>query len=141
MKHAIIVRAKFEDDKLFKNYLDVARQTFFPSINYQTDKNFTLFLIMESRHRPLINLIVNPHINLIFLDSMDHGKEYFSKNFYEIQTRHDFDDWMKKDYVQKIRAEWYAHRIQDIQTNLSQCIYLFVKKQIKITYMNIITTK
>jgi hypothetical protein len=118
MKHAIIVRAKFEDDKLFKNYLDVARQTFFPSINYQTDKNFTLFLIMESRHRPLINLIVNPNINLIFLDSIGHGKEYFSKNFYEIQTRHDFDDWMKKDYVQKIRAEWYAHRENSIVENL-----------------------
>jgi hypothetical protein len=138
MKHAIIVRAKFEDDKLFKNYLDVARQTFFPSINYQTDKNFTLFLIMESRHRPLINLIVNPHINLIFLDSMDHGKEYFSKNFYEIQTRHDFDDWMKKDYVQKIRAEWYAHRENSIVENLliQSQPYLHVLKTRRILPMN-----
>jgi hypothetical protein len=118
MKHAIIVRAKFKDDKLFKNYLDVAKQTFFPSVNYQTDKNFTLFLIMESRHRPLINLMINPNINLIFLDSMDHGKEYFSKNFYEIQTRHDFDDWMRKDYVQKIRAEWHTHRENSIVENL-----------------------
>ena len=118
MKHAIIVRAKFEDDKLFKNYLDVAKQTFFPSVNYQTDKNFTLFLIMESRHRPLINLMINPNINLMFLDSMNHGKEYFSKNFYEIQTRHDFDDWMRKDYVQKIRAEWYTHRENSIVENL-----------------------
>jgi hypothetical protein len=138
MKHAIIVRAKFEDDKLFKNYLDVARQTFFPSINYQTDKNFTLFLIMESRHRPLINLIVNPNINLIFLDSMDHGKEYFSKNFYEIQTRHDFDDWMKKDYVQKIRAEWYAHRENSIVENLliQSQPYLHVLKTRRILPMN-----
>ena len=118
MKHAIIVRAKFEDDKLFKNYLDVAKQTFFPSVNYQTDKNFTLFLIMEPRHRPLINLMINPNINLMFLDSMNHGKEYFSKNFYEIQTRHDFDDWMRKDYVQKIRAEWYTHRENSIVENL-----------------------
>jgi hypothetical protein len=138
MKHAIIVRAKFEDDKLFKNYLEVARQTFFPSINYQTDKNFTLFLIMESRHRPLINLIVNPNINLIFLDSMDHGKEYFSKNFYEIQTRHDFDDWMKKDYVQKIRAEWYAHRENSIVENLliQSQPYLHVLKTRRILPMN-----
>lgn len=118
MKHAIIVRAKFEDDKLFKNYLDVAKQTFFPSVNYQTDKNFTLFLIMEPRHRPLINLMINPNINLMFLDSMDYGKEYFGKNFYEIQTRHDFDDWMRKDYVQKIRAEWYTHRENSIVENL-----------------------
>ena len=118
MKHAIIVRAKFEDDKLFKNYLDVAKQTFFPSVNYQTDKNFTLFLIMKPRHRPLINLMINPRINLMFLDSMDHGKEYFSKYFYEIQTRHDFDDWMRKDYVQKIRAEWYTHRENSIVENL-----------------------
>jgi hypothetical protein len=138
MKHAIIVRAKFEDDKLFKNYLDVARQTFFPSINYQTDKNFTLFLIMESRHRPLINLIVNPNINLIFLDSIGHGKEYFSKNFYEIQTRHDFDDWMKKDYVQKIRAEWYAHRENSIVENLliQSQPYLHVLKTRRILPMN-----
>lgn len=106
MKHAIIVRAKFEDDKLFSIYLEVAKQTFFPSINYQTDKNFTLFLIMEERHRLFINKMISPQIKVEFLDSMEHGKEYFSKNFYDIQTRHDFDDWMRKDYVQKIRIEW-----------------------------------
>ena len=42
MKHLITTRIKFKDDELLMEYLEISKQTFFPSIISQTNQNFIL---------------------------------------------------------------------------------------------------
>ena len=106
MKHIVVVRANFQDDQLFKKYLKVAKETFFPSINSQTNKNFTLCFTVNEKHKEIIKDLVDNKIDTKFFKNMTEIQKFLQQEFYEIQTRHDFDDWMKEDYIQKIQFYW-----------------------------------
>jgi hypothetical protein len=44
MKHAIVTRCNFADDKLFMRYFIPMRKFFIPSICAQSNKDFTLYI-------------------------------------------------------------------------------------------------
>lgn len=112
MKHLITTRIKFNDDKLLMEYLEISKQTFFPSIISQTNQNFILGIFLNERHRGLIEGIIDvicEKLNkkkpqLIFLNNMnmDYVDYILSENI-DIQTRHDCDDWMCNTYVEQIQ--------------------------------------
>jgi glycosyltransferase involved in cell wall biosynthesis len=109
MKHIIITRIKFDDNQLFEKYFDVMKNTYVPSINSQTNKNFEIGFIINENHIPIVSkLFDNQKIN--FFTSYDLAKKYCYDNNFELQTRHDCDDWMKEDYVNKIQ-EVYKEKI------------------------------
>jgi hypothetical protein len=98
----------FEDDQLFDHYFQVMKKTFAPSINSQKNKNFTLVFTVNPKHIELLK----PHftVNTLFFSSFDEIKNYCIENNVEIQTRHDCDDWMRDDYIEKIQ-ELYNQKI------------------------------
>jgi hypothetical protein len=108
MKHIIVTRCKFGDDNKFQNYFEVMKKTYVPSINSQTDKNFTIGIIVNPKHYELIRNEIDKNIEIIpFLDTKGDYKEYVINNNITIQTRHDCDDMMSSNYIE------YIHQLYD----------------------------
>ena len=105
MKHIIITRISFEDDSLFENYLNVSKQTFIPSISNQTNKNFTLGLIIKKKHIDILKSYLPNDIDVKYFNNFDECFNYTKTENYEIQTRHDCDDWMCDTYVEQIQKK------------------------------------
>jgi len=104
MKHIVITRCKFGKDEDFQKYFEVMKKTYIPSINSQTDKNFSIALIVNPRHYDLIRNEINKEIEIIpFSDTKKDYKEYVINNNITIQTRHDCDDIMESNYIETIR--------------------------------------
>ncbi len=103
MKHIVITRCKFGKDEDFQKYFEVMKKTYIPSINSQTDKNFSIALIVNPRHYDLIRDKINKDIEIIpFSDTKKDYKEYVINNNITIQTRHDCDDVMNSNYIEYI---------------------------------------
>jgi hypothetical protein len=98
----------FEDDELFDHYFQIMKKTFAPSINSQKNKNFELALNINPKHIELVRPYFEQNIN--FFHNMEEIKKYCSDQNFEIQTRHDCDDWMSDDYIDKIQ-EVYNSKI------------------------------
>jgi hypothetical protein len=104
MKHIVITRCKFGKDEDFQKYFEVMKKTYIPSINSQTEKNFSIALIVNPRHYDLIRNEINKEIEIIpFSDTKKDYKEYVINNNITIQTRHDCDDIMESNYIETIR--------------------------------------
>lgn len=108
MKHIVITRMNFEDDELFDHYFQIMKKTFAPSINSQKNKNFELVLNINPKHIELVKPYFQQTTN--FFHSIEEIKKYCSDQNFEIQTRHDCDDWMSDDYIDKIQ-ELYNSKI------------------------------
>lgn len=110
MNHILLIRSTFRNKTLFESYLEVAKEVLFPQLNAQTNKNFTVcFLTNCNEHSEIISSFINDDVKKVFiLDPLwkTEFKNYVKENFFDIQTRHDFDDWMSLDYVEKIQNTW-----------------------------------
>lgn len=120
MKHVVVVRANFSDDILFEKYLNVAKETFFPSVNSQITKNFTLCFTVNNKHKEIIKELVSDKIEVLFFQNITQIHNHIRENYYEIQTRHDFDDWMNSKYIYKIQFYW--NRTKTLQPNLNELL-------------------
>jgi hypothetical protein len=79
------------------------KKTYIPSINSQTNKNFSIALIVNTKHYDMIRNEINKDITIIpFLDVKGDYREYVINNNITIQTRHDCDDVMVPNYIEKI---------------------------------------
>jgi hypothetical protein len=104
MKHFIITRCKFKDEETFEKYFEMMKKYFFPSLNNQTNKNFTLVLICYPNHLNKMKKEIDKKINVIsFLDQKKDYREFITKLDETIQTRHDCDDYMSPNYVEEIQ--------------------------------------
>jgi hypothetical protein len=125
MKHIIVTRCKFGNDESFQKYFQVMKKTYIPSINSQTNKNFSIALIVNPKHYDLIRNEINKDIEIVkftsqneeykdleirqkidlipFSDTKKDYRDYVIKNNITIQTRHDCDDIMLPNYVNKIQ--------------------------------------
>ncbi len=113
MKHIITTRCSFEDDSLFKKYFEVMRKIYIPSLRSQTVKNFELYISTNRKtnkhHKDLISKeFEGSGINILF--DISDIKSYLLREKYNIQSRHDCDDWMAPTYVEKIQ-QVYAENI------------------------------
>lgn len=105
MKHFIVTRCKFNDDQKFNDYFGMVKKYYIPSINSQTNKNFTIALICHDRHYQKFRDEIDNKIEiLIFNDQKQDYRDYVMKFQDTIQTRHDCDDYMKPNYVDKIQS-------------------------------------
>ena len=64
-KHIVITRCSFSDDTLFNQYFDSMKKMYIPSINSQTDKHFSIALIVNPKHYQLIRSEINKRIDII----------------------------------------------------------------------------
>jgi len=107
MKHLVITRMHFEDEKLFNHYFSVMKKTYIPSIKSQSNKNFQVALIINPIHVEIVKPFLDD--KFIFFHSFDEIKKYCKDNQIIIQTRHDCDDWMREDYIKKIQELYFEN--------------------------------
>lgn len=101
MKHIVITRAKFSNDKKFEKYFDVMKKYFIPSINSQSNKNFILGMTINPSHFSKVRELIDNQIEIIpFSDVKTDFKDFVIKNQITLQTRHDCDDFMKENYIE-----------------------------------------
>jgi hypothetical protein len=134
MKHIIITRCKFGKDEDFQKYFEVMKKTYIPSINSQTDKNFSIALIVNPRHYDLIRDEINKDIEIVkfvdqqedykdlevrqkidliaFSDTKKDYKDFVVKNNITIQTRHDCDDVMSPNYIEYIHKLYNENKFK-----------------------------
>ena len=101
MKHLLLTRCKFGDKVLMKKYLEVSKKYFVPSVKNQNAK-FELGLIINPEDVEFVK-------NYLDLDFVEFNtiEEFINKSKdYEIQTRHDIDDWFRFDYIKTIQDKW-----------------------------------
>ena len=104
MKHLIVTRCKFDNDQKFEGYFEMMKKYYIKSINSQTNKNFSIALISNERHYGQIRNEIDSKIEiLLFNDQRKDYKDYLTTQSDTIQTRHDCDDFMDKNYVDKIQ--------------------------------------
>ena len=103
MKHLIVTRCKFgkNNRETLNNYLKFANEIFIPSLKSQENKDFTLCLILDDYDiEYLKNKIDYP---FIYVHNFDELFDLVKTENWQIQTRHDIDDWMSPEYTKKIR--------------------------------------
>ena len=81
LQHIIITRCNFTNDDLFNKYFDVIKSTYIPSINSQTNKNFTVALIINSKHFDEVKNQFDKEIKVMSFNSRE---EYKDKLLYRI---------------------------------------------------------
>jgi len=101
MKHCIATRFKFDEDnfELMAKYVEIAKVILIPQLQKQTNKNFDWIVITNPKHDDWIKENLTGYT---FTIMHDYDTE-FANAGYNIQTRHDIDDWMHEVYVQSIQ--------------------------------------
>jgi hypothetical protein len=116
MKHAIITRFKFDEDnfELMQHYVDVCKVILIPQLNKQTNKNFDWLVYTNPNHDDWIKEHLTGYTYTIIHDLNSDMSEY------NMQTRHDIDDWMHDSYVQSLQesVEIYKYDKCLIHVNL-----------------------
>ncbi|MCF7910859.1 hypothetical protein K9L16_04260 [Candidatus Pacearchaeota archaeon] len=135
LKHVIISRARFKDKNLRDKYYKITKEILIPAIKNQKEKNF---IWMVRLFKEDINY-TQDYFEIDFLPMIEQDyKDHMKENNYTIQTRHDIDDWMSPDYVNKIQ-EIYKNNINKyekflIHTQPIKFNYINKTKQIKSLY-------
>ena len=104
MKHIIITRVNFPNDEKFEKYFEVMKKIYIPSINSQTNKNFVLGLSVNPKHYSMIRELIDKKIEIKqFNDVKDELRKFVTENNFQLQTRHDCDDYMLPNYVEYLQ--------------------------------------
>jgi len=109
MKHLLITRLWFDNTDMIDRYLDIALNTFIPSLKAQTCKDFEFGILIREVHvdyvREKIGVDFTP-----FTGGIEQYREIPKKHGYTLQTRHDFDDWMREDYIETIQKTYRENK-------------------------------
>ena len=121
MKHIVITRVNFSNDEKFNNYFEVMKKYYIPSLNSQTNKNFTLGLSVNPNHYQQIRDLIDRDIEIVMFNNVKEDyREYVINNNFNIQTRHDCDDYMDPDYINFIQKN-----IEERKSKINNMILTF----------------
>ena len=97
----------FRDLPRLKEYLKVTKDILVPALNSQTVKDFEWIIITNDSNIEIIrDKISYPFVPMFGSVSC---RSYLIEKGVNIQTRHDCDDWMAPNYVQKIQEEYLVN--------------------------------
>ena len=109
-KHIIISRMTLKNKELLAKYLKVTKEVLVPCLQSQTNKSFTWGVFIYPEDVEYVRDFLD--MDFINFDSLKQFDEYVKCNNENIQTRHDIDDWMSDDYIDKIQ-EVYLNEMSD----------------------------
>ena len=98
MKHALISRCRFKNRKLMDKYLAVSAEYLVSQLKKQ-EAQFDWFIIGNKEDTRYIATWV--HYPFTMIQNYDELFQWMQH--YNIQTRHDIDDWMSDDYIAQIQ--------------------------------------
>lgn len=114
MRHIMLTRCNFSDDDLFMKYFEVMKKHFIPSIKNQTCKKFKLFITTNNKDHPHHKDLIRKEFEDSGID-LDLGikgfKQFVVEKKYNIQSRHDCDDYMAPNYIEKIQ-QLYNEKVE-----------------------------
>jgi len=109
MKHLLISRLWFDNRELMDKYIDIALDTFIPQLKKQTCKDFDFGLLIRKDDVDYVRERIG--IDFIpFINGIEQYRTVPKKYGYNIQTRHDFDDWMREDYIETIQKKYKENK-------------------------------
>jgi len=108
---------RFTDRSLLDDYLKITKAVLIPSLKSQINQNFKWIVIINPDDEFYLKKELDYPFKPVY-GSLD-LKDCISKNPAEIQTRHDCDDWMSPEYVQKIQSTY----LENIEKNKSLIIH------------------
>lgn len=117
MRHTILTRMRFDNKDLMKKYLILTKDVLVPSLKSQINQNFTWILMIRKEDEEFLKKEID-YPFIIVLNDEDHLK-YAIDNKIDIQTRHDCDDLMFPNYIDRIQRE-YIDNISEYDTFLIQ---------------------
>jgi hypothetical protein len=101
MKHLIFTRIFFDDKELMKKYLVLTKEILIPSLKSQSCKNFTWVLMIRKEDEVLLKRELDYPFKAVY--SLAEFVKYAINNNFEIQTRHDCDDYMSSNYIETLQ--------------------------------------
>jgi hypothetical protein len=104
MNHTILTRMRFDDKNLMRKYLVLTKDVLVPSLKSQTNQNFTWILMIRKEDEEFLKSEID-YPFIVVLNDEDNMK-YVIDNNINIQTRHDCDDFMYPNYIEKIQTEY-----------------------------------
>lgn len=117
MKHIVISRLKFDDRELMSKYLAITKAVLIPALKSQIQKNFTWALIINPNDEGYLKKELG-YPFVAYYSNTDIIK-YLIENKISIQTRHDCDDYMSKNYIKKIQ-DTYISNVNKLSSFLIQ---------------------
>ena len=108
LKHLIITRLWFDSVKLMDKYIDIALETFIPSLKAQTCQDFEFGILLKAEHVDHVRNRLNIDFKA-FTGGIEEFRGVAHSEGYTLQTRHDMDDWMAPTYIQEIQKIYRAH--------------------------------
>lgn len=87
-----------------KKYLVLTKEILIPSLKSQSCKNFTWVLMIRKEDEVLLKRELDYPFKAVY--SLAEFVKYAINNNFEIQTRHDCDDWMSPNYVNAIQNQY-----------------------------------
>ena len=109
LKHLIITRLWFDSVKLMDKYIDVAMDTFIPSLKAQTCKDFEFGILLKAEHVEHVKNRIGVDFKA-FTGGIEQFREVAHTGGYTVQTRHDMDDWMAPTYIEEIQKIYKANK-------------------------------
>lgn len=104
VKHMVLIKMGFIDKDLFKKYLNISKEILAPSLKSQINKNFEIGCIIKKEDISFVKELLD--VDFINFSCFKDGFDYMKENNINIQTRHDMDDYMSPEYIQKIQEEY-----------------------------------
>mgnify|MGYP001769350649 CR=1 FL=1 len=104
MKHLIITRLRYVDTELMKLRAKLMKEILIHCLKLQTNQNFIFSIIMFDNDVEFVRELLE--YDFISFEDYSFLKQYCIDNNINIQTRHDSDDHMSDDYIEKIQNEY-----------------------------------
>jgi hypothetical protein len=118
MKHLIFTRIKFDDKELMEKYITITKSILVPSLKSQTCKNFTWVLMIRPEDEKRLTKELDYPFKPVY--SIEEFIDYSIDNNFEIQTRHDCDDFMSANYIE-ILQKLYNENKDKFECTLIHC--------------------
>ncbi len=107
IRHVIVSRARFKDMELLDKYLAVSKEYFVEGIRSQIEKNFKVCIMVTPQTEEYIREELAIDFDAVY--DMPGFIDYVNNGRFNIQTRHDIDDWMSPHYVEQIHSLYRNH--------------------------------
>ena len=110
IRHMIVSRARFSDMGLLDKYLKVSKEYFVKGLLSQKEKNFSLVIMVTPQTEEYIREELAIDFDAVY--DIPTFIDYIKCHDFNIQTRHDIDDW-SGDEVKE--ADWKTDDTRDQQ--------------------------
>lgn len=107
----IVTRLWFDNLNLMNKYLEVGNKMFIPQLKKQSCKDFEFGILIKAEHVEYVKAKIDMDF-IPFTGGIEGFRDEVVKGGFDLQTRHDMDDWMSPNYIREIQKIYRANKDQ-----------------------------